>query len=167
MNHGAMEEGGLVSTRFWLGLQTPQISMQLSISGMYWNKTSDPWRIHDVTCSFWQSIGARYHRTPSEVLWSPDLNGSEVFWQRKGVLYNVRQVDFGVAVDQCILQPNDKVRSQFLNTGKHLADNESHISVRIWLRPNRALSDLHWLDTNEIIYCVTYCGKLSHKCSQR
>lgn len=29
-------------------------------------------------------LGARYHSTPSEVLWSPCLHGSEVFWWPKG-----------------------------------------------------------------------------------
>ncbi len=58
---------------------------------------SDPWRLtlqgarligYAATCY----LAARYYRTRSEVLLSPYLDVSELFWQNEGNLYNIGHV---------------------------------------------------------------------------
>lgn len=64
---------------------------------------ADLWRLHLTTHRTWMICckhfgGVRYHSTPSEVLCSPCLSGSELLCWNMEDLYSIRQVVFGCVV---------------------------------------------------------------------
>lgn len=62
-----------------------------------WTKTGifvaqGPIRGFSSSPSFDAKFWCQIHRTPLEVLWSPCLDGSELFWQHEGDPHNIRHV---------------------------------------------------------------------------